>query len=163
MEWKEINQRYGTNPHYLFLNKLHVATVAWDYGQSKTTTLSHRADVHLPGMKEKYSVSRHSGIDEAKEYAEKIVKKWVGAAGLEFKDTRPNKLVEFEKLQGDDLYSFVEQHNPSLVERKSHHPEMIKKYGEKYWSFLLDNGIGICISANKEEAIEKFNVEYKKP
>lgn len=76
---------------------------------------------------------------------------------------KPSKLIEFEKLQGDDLYSFIEQHNPSLVERKSHHPEMIKKYGENYWSFLLDNGIGICISATKEEAIEKFNAGYKKP
>ncbi len=74
---------------------------------------------------------------------------------------KPSKLTDFENLQGEDLYSFVESHNPTLIKRKSLHPEMIKKYGENYWSFLLDNGIGICISATKEEAIEKFNTGYK--
>lgn len=85
MEWKEINQRYGTNPQYLFLNKLHVATVAWDHGQSKNSPTSHRADVHLPGMKDKFTTSLHTSEKEAKEYAEAVVKKWVDAAGLEFK------------------------------------------------------------------------------
>lgn len=85
MEWKKINQRYGTNPHYLFLNKLHVATVAWDYGQSKNSQKSHRADVHLPGMKDKFTTSLHTSEKEAKEYAEAVVKRWVDAAGLEFK------------------------------------------------------------------------------
>lgn len=163
MQWKEIKQRYGSNSQGLYLNKIRVATVAWDHGQSKNSPTSHRLDVHLPGMKDHFTTSRHTSEKEAMLYAETVVKKWVNAAGLEFKDTRPNELIEFEKLQGDNLYSFVEQQNPTLVERKSTHPEMVKKYGEKYWSFLLDNGIGICLSATKEEAIEKFNAGYKKP
>ncbi|EJS0970455.1 hypothetical protein NW995_002450 [Salmonella enterica] len=85
MEWKEINRRYGTNPEYLYLNKLHVATVGWDDGRSKNSPHTHSADVHLPGMKKEFTYSTHSSKQAAKEYAEAVVKRWIDAAGLEFK------------------------------------------------------------------------------
>lgn len=85
MEWKEINQRYGTNPYYLYLNKLHVATVGWVDCGSKNSPHNYMANVHLPGMKKEFAYSTHPSEQSAKQYAEAIVKLWVDAAGLEFK------------------------------------------------------------------------------
>lgn len=85
MEWKRIKQRYGTDPYYLYLNKLHVVTVAWDLFRSKTSETSYRVDVHLPGMRDNFTTSRHTSEQAAKDYAEEVVKRWVDAAGLEFK------------------------------------------------------------------------------
>lgn len=82
---EKINQRYGNNPYYLYLNKLHVATVGWDGGRSKNSPHTHMAEIYLPGIKKEFTYSTHPNERIAKEYAEKVVKKWVDAAGLEFK------------------------------------------------------------------------------
>lgn len=85
MEWKRSKRNYGSNPLYLYLNKLHVATVSWDFGHSKNSPNTHCANVHLPGMKQEFSISTHPSEQIAKDAVETIVKRWVDAAGLEFK------------------------------------------------------------------------------
>lgn len=84
MEWKTINRRSG-NVEYYYIGKIAVASVQWDFGQSKGTNLTHRATIDLPCLKNDIKNTTHAGEQSAKEYAEAVVKRWVDAAGLEFK------------------------------------------------------------------------------
>lgn len=85
MEWKTIQARYGTDPCHLYLNKIHVATVGWDGGRSRNSPNTHRADVHLPGLSQNLTITTHPSEQSAKEHVEALVKRWIDAAGLEFK------------------------------------------------------------------------------
>ena len=85
MEWKTLTGRYGTDPCHLYLNKIHVATVGWDSGRSKNSPHTHHATIHLPGVNQNLTISTHRGEQSAKDYVEAVVKRWVDAAGLEFK------------------------------------------------------------------------------
>lgn len=84
MEWKEISNRSGITNRY-YIGKIPVATVCWDFGQSKNSNLTHRAIIDLPGLRSNFSNTTHAGEKAAKEYVERLVKGWVDAAGLEFK------------------------------------------------------------------------------
>lgn len=84
MEWKTINHRSG-NIEYCYIGKIAVASVQWDFGQTKGTNLTHRAVVNLPHLKNNFSNTTHAGEKSAKEYVERLIKGWVDAAGLEFK------------------------------------------------------------------------------
>lgn len=53
MEWKTINHRSG-NIEYCYIGKIAVASVQWDFGQTKGTNLTHRAVVNLPHLKNNF-------------------------------------------------------------------------------------------------------------
>ena len=81
MEWRKREQRYGPHSMHLFLGKFHVATVAYS-SSSKDASEKYRCGIHMPGMKDKFTNSKHASEAEAMEFAQAVVNKWIKSAGL---------------------------------------------------------------------------------
>lgn len=81
MEWKTINNRYGPHTMRLFLGRFHIATVSCN-SASKDVNEKYRCEIHLPGMRDNFTNSKHSTECEAMEFAQVITRKWIELAGL---------------------------------------------------------------------------------
>ena len=81
MEWRKREQRYGPHSMRLFLGKFHVATVTYN-SSSKDASEKYRCEVHMPGMKDKFTNSKYPSESEAMKFAQDIVSRWIDSAGL---------------------------------------------------------------------------------
>lgn len=85
MEWRKLKHKYGPHSNRLYLGKFHVATVTLS-SYSRTEDDKYSCGIHLPGMKDLFTNSKHRSEEVAMEFAHDVVERWVGDAGLNFKD-----------------------------------------------------------------------------
>lgn len=81
MNWRKVEPKYGPHIMRLFLGKLHVATVSSN-SASITGDDKYRCCVHLPGMRDEVTNTKHKTESEAMDFAQSISAKWIQLAGL---------------------------------------------------------------------------------
>lgn len=84
MEWRKAEHKYGPRSMRLYLGEFHVATVTLS-SYSRAEDDKYSCGIHLPGMKDKFTNSKHQSEAIAMEFAQDIVKRWINSAGLTFK------------------------------------------------------------------------------
>ena len=81
MEWRKVKRNYGPNKTLLYLGKFHVATVSFS-SYSRTEDDKYGCEIHLPGMKDKFTNSKHPSESDAMKFAQDVVSRWIDSAGL---------------------------------------------------------------------------------
>ena len=80
MEWKAKQLPYS-NGKVLYLGKYQVTSVDWDACTSDKS-LRYKVTIRLPGIKE--YLGNFATEEEGKQFAEKVVNRWIESAGLKF-------------------------------------------------------------------------------
>lgn len=83
MEWRKVKRRFGPSSMHLYLGNFHVATVCYD-SLLRDDSLKYRCGIHMPGIKDKFTNSKHASEEVAMEFAQAVVNKWIKSAGLSF-------------------------------------------------------------------------------
>lgn len=83
MEWRKVERRFGPNSMRLYLGSFHVATVCCD-SFSGDGSGKYQCGIHMPGMKDKFTNSKHASEEAAMEFAQAVIMKWIDSAGLSF-------------------------------------------------------------------------------